>query len=126
VALQSDHGVTDFKRVYLTLARMAEVGLPLLIHGEATDPSVDIFEREPVFLESTLRPLIARFPSLRVVLEHITTREAVAFVEAGGPNVGATITAHHLLYSRNGACAASRLCGTLRKHFHSLVCCSSI
>lgn len=101
----SDAGVTDITRTYPALARMAEIGMPLLIHGEVTDASVDIFEREPVFLDRLLKPLVAAHPTLKVVLEHITTKEAVAFVEAAGPNVAATITAHHLLYNRNGASA---------------------
>jgi hypothetical protein len=76
------------------------------VHGEVTDPEVDIFEREPRFLTTVLTPLLAAHPQLRVVLEHITTREAVAFVNAAGPNVAATITVHHLMYNRNGAARA--------------------
>lgn len=113
-------GVTDFDRVQPTLAKMAEIGLPLLIHGEVTDPSVDVFEREPVFLERTLKTLVARNPSLKIVLEHITTKEAVAFVLAAGPNVGATVTAHHLLYNRNalfeGGIRPHRYCLPVLKH----------
>ena len=99
----SECGVTDLLRVYPVLQRMSDVGLPLLIHGEVNDASVDIFEREPVFLERSLRDLVAHFPDLRIVLEHITTKEAAAFVAAAGSNVAATITPHHLLYNRNGA-----------------------
>lgn len=99
----SDSGVTDVARVLPTLRRMAEVGMPLCVHGEVTDKEVDVFEREPVFLERVLRPLLAEVPTLRVVLEHITTKEAVDFVLAAGENVAATITPQHLLYNRNGA-----------------------
>jgi dihydroorotase len=102
----SDAGVTDVARCHAALARMAEVGMLLLVHGEVTDPEVDIFEREPRFLTTVLTPLLAAHPQLRVVLEHITTREAVAFVIAAGPNVAATITVHHLMYNRNGAVRA--------------------
>ena len=87
----SDAGVTDVARAAPALARMAELGMPLLVHGEVTDAAVDIFEREPVFLERVLAPLLARHPTLRVVLEHITTKEAVAAVEAAGARVAATI-----------------------------------
>ena len=104
----SDDGVTDIAAVYPVLEAMAACGLPLCVHGEVTAPSVDVFEREPSFIEAVLRPLTARFPTLRVVMEHITTKEAVAFVESQGPNVAATITPQHLLYNRNGSCAASR------------------
>jgi dihydroorotase len=98
----SDHGVTDMSRAYPALRKMEELGLPLCVHGEVTDPTVDVFEREPVFVASVLAPLVAEFPKLRLILEHITTKEAVAWVAAQGPNVAATITAHHLLYNRNG------------------------
>ena len=99
----SDAGVTDLERLRPTLQRMADVGLPLCVHGEVTDAAIDVFEREPVFIERVLRPLVASLPSLRVVMEHITTKEAVAFVEAAGPNVAATMTPQHLLFTRNGA-----------------------
>jgi len=107
----SDHGVTDIARAFPALAAMEALGLPLCVHGEVTDASVDIFEREPVFVASILQPLVARFPRLKLVLEHITTKEAVAFVAGAGPCVAATITAHHLLYNRNGA---PRRAGTQR------------
>jgi len=94
-------GVTRISRCFNTLETMEEQGLPLLVHGEVTDPEVDVFDREAVFLEEVLGPLLARFPGLRVVLEHITTRQAAQFVEVTGPNVAATITAHHLLLNRN-------------------------
>lgn len=97
----SQSGVTDLSRVFPVLEAMQQVGLPLLVHGEVTDPGVDVFDREAVFLERQLAPLLGRLPDLRVVVEHITTAEAVAFVRAAGPRVAATITAHHLLYSRN-------------------------
>ena len=97
----SDSGVTSFTKVAPTLEAMQDVGLPLLVHGEVTEPSVDVFDRERVFVENTLAALVRDFPGLRLVLEHITTAEAAAFVEASGPNVAATITAHHLLMNRN-------------------------
>jgi dihydroorotase len=111
----SDSGVTDIKRVYPTLRAMADCGLPLLIHGEVTDSDVDIFDRETVFLERYLKPLLKEIPTLKVVLEHITTKEAVAFVRSAGPNVAATITAHHLLYHRGDLFQ-----GGLNPHFYCL------
>ena len=108
-------GVTDLARCRAALGRMAELGLPLCVHGEVTDSEVDIFEREPLFITRVLVPLLAAHPSLRVVLEHITTREAVAFVAGAGPNVAATITAHHLLYNRNALFE-----GGLRPHRYCL------
>ncbi|RYY37375.1 dihydroorotase [archaeon] len=100
----SDAGVTDLWALMDTLECMAEVGLPLLIHGEVTDASVDVFERETVFVASTLTRLVATLPRLKIVLEHITTKAAVDFVVAAPANVAATITAHHMLYNRNGSC----------------------
>jgi dihydroorotase len=97
----SDSGVTDIARCYGVLEAMQEAGMPLLVHGEATAPEVDIFDRERVFLERVLEPLLERFPPLKLVVEHITTREAVEFVRAAPPRVAATITAHHLLLNRN-------------------------
>ena len=97
----SDSGVTDIGKCYAVLEAMAVAGMPLLIHGEVTDAAVDIFDRESVFIERTLAALVQRFPQLKVVMEHITTREAVQFVTGAGPNVAATITAHHLLLNRN-------------------------
>lgn len=97
----AESGVTRISRCFAALERMAELGLPLLVHGEVTDPEVDVFDREKVFIEEVLGPLIARFPTLKVVLEHITTSHAVHFVEVTGPNVAATMTAHHLLLNRN-------------------------
>ncbi len=97
----SAHGVTDIRKIDAVLARMAEIGMPLLVHGEVADPAVDVFDREAVFLERVLAPLMARQPALRIVLEHVTTRAAVTFVEEAGPNLAATITAHHLVINRN-------------------------
>jgi dihydroorotase len=111
----SAHGVTDIDRVMPVLQRMAALGIPLLIHGEVTDPAVDIFDREAVFIERVLDPLRRRLPELRIVLEHVTTAEAVAYVEAGGPNLAATITAHHLVINRNAIFQ-----GGIRPHLYCL------
>lgn len=111
----SQAGVTHLNRLTPTLAKMAELGLPLLIHGEVTDPDIDIFDRERVFLERVLEPLIRRFPELRIVLEHITTAEAVDFVTNAPPTLAATITAHHLLLNRN-----DMLAGGIRPHHYCL------
>jgi dihydroorotase len=94
---------------------MEEVGLPLLVHGESTDPAIDVFDREQVFIEETLGPTVERFSGLKVVLEHITTREAAQYVEVTGPNVAATITAHHLLMNRNAL-----FLGGIRPHHYCL------
>jgi dihydroorotase len=111
----SDAGVTRLSRCFHTLERMAELGVPLLVHGESTDPAIDVFDREKAFLEETLGPLIERFRDLKVVLEHITTRDAAQFVEVTGPNVAATITAHHLLMNRNAL-----FMGGIRPHHYCL------
>jgi dihydroorotase len=111
----SAEGVTDYDRISPVLDRMARLGVPLLIHGEVTDPEVDVFDREAVFIERVLEPLRQRFPGLRIVLEHITTEEAVDYVAAAGPNLAATITAHHLVINRNAIFA----CG-IRPHFYCL------
>ena len=111
----SDSGVTDIRRVEAALEAMQEEGLPLLLHGEVTDPDVDLFDREAVFIERILAPLLQRLPRLRVVLEHITTRQAAEFVVAAPANVGATITAHHLLYNRN-----AMFHGGIRPHYYCL------
>jgi dihydroorotase len=111
----SAHGVTDVARVMPVLERMAVLGMPLLIHGEVTDPEIDIFDREAVFIERVLDPLRRRAPELRIVLEHITTEEAVAYVASGGPNLAATITVHHLVISRNAIFA-----GGIRPHLYCL------
>ncbi|MFN6940516.1 MAG: amidohydrolase family protein, partial [Parvibaculum sp.] len=97
----SAHGVTDIRNIYGVLEVMQRIGMPLLVHGEVTDRHVDIFDREAVFIERILKKLLAAFPALKVVFEHITTADAVAFVEAGGPNLAATITPHHLAINRN-------------------------
>ncbi|WP_416908108.1 MAG: dihydroorotase [Polymorphobacter sp.] len=97
----SDAGVSDVRRIYKVFEAMQAVDLPLLIHGEVTDHNVDVFDREAVFIERTLAPLLRDFPGLRVVFEHITTREAVEFVMSAGANVAATITPHHLTINRN-------------------------
>lgn len=97
----SDSGVTQFERLFPIFESMQKVGLPLLIHGEVTDSHVDIFDREARFFETTLASLVEQFPELRIVAEHITTKEAVDFISATRSNVGATITAHHLLMNRN-------------------------
>ena len=96
----SDAGVTNLDKCAATLARMEKLGLPLLVHGEVTDPAVDVFDREAVFLDTVLAPLLKDFPALKLVLEHVTTRDGVDFVLAGGANVAATITAHPLLLNR--------------------------
>ncbi len=111
----SDAGVTSLSRCEGALQAMAETGMPLLVHGEVTDPEVDVFDREAVFIEAVLGPLVSRLPGLRVVFEHVTTAEAVAFVRASGPHVGATITAHHLLMSRNALFQ-----GGIRPHHYCL------
>jgi len=97
----SETGVTNWQATHPALAAMEKHGVPLLVHGEVTDADVDVFDRERVFLERHLIPLHREFPALRIVLEHVTTAEAVAWVEQAGPRVGATITAHHLLWNRN-------------------------
>lgn len=97
----SEAGVRSLSRLDPVLEAMADVGLPLLIHGEATDPATDVFDREARFIDATLAPLIERFPRLKVVLEHITTAEAASFIRQAREGVAATITAHHLLYDRN-------------------------
>ncbi len=111
----SAYGVTDLDRVMPVLERMATLGMPLLIHGEATDPEVDVFDREAVFIDRTLDPLRRRLPELKIVLEHITTEEAAQYVGAGGGNLAATITAHHLVINRNALFA-----GGIRPHLYCL------
>lgn len=111
----SDKGVTNLENIYPALEAMQETGIPLLVHGEVTDPEVDIFDRERVFIEMILEPLIKRFPTLKVVLEHITTSDAVEFVTNAPENIAATITAHHLLMNRNTIFA-----GGIRPHHYCL------
>ncbi len=111
----SEAGVAHLSALFPVLAAMEEVDLPLLVHGEVTDGDIDIFDREKVFIDRHLVPITERFPGLRVVLEHITTRDAVAFVREAPDRVAATITAHHLLYNRN-----DMLVGGIRPHFYCL------
>ncbi len=111
----SDAGVTDLARCDAALSEMAKLEMPLLVHGEVTDPDVDLFDREAVFIERVLSPLLQRHPGLRVVMEHITTRDAAQFVTEAGGNVAATITAHHLLYNRNAIFQ-----GGVRPHWYCL------
>jgi dihydroorotase len=111
----SDAGVTDLARCAAVLEAMQETGTPLLVHGEVTDTSVDIFDRERVFLEKVLAPLTVRYPRLKIVVEHITTREAAKFVTDAPANIAATITAHHLLLNRNALFA-----GGMRPHNYCL------
>lgn len=111
----SDSGVSDLSKVYDVIAQMEEHGVPFLLHGEVTHSDVDIFDREKRFLDDVLEPLLKRFPRLRMVLEHITTADAAAFVQAQGKNVGATITPQHLLFNRN-----HMLVGGIRPHFYCL------
>jgi dihydroorotase len=111
----SAHGVTDMRNIRPVLDVMQRIGMPLLIHGEVTDKHVDIFDREAVFIDRVLTGLIADFPALKVVFEHITTSEAVAFVEAAGANLAATVTPHHLTINRNAMFE-----GGIRPHFYCL------
>jgi dihydroorotase len=111
----SDSGVSDIERAYPVLERMQAVGMPLLVHGEVTDPSVDVFDREAVFIDRVLIPLRKRCPGLRFVFEHITTEEAVQYVRDQDEKVAATITAHHLLLNRNSIFA-----GGIRPHHYCL------
>ena len=97
----SDGGVTDIDALTPVLEAMADAGMPLLVHGEVTDPNVDVFDREAVFIKQVLEPVVRQVPDLKVVLEHVTTLHGVAFVMDGGPNLAGTITAHHLLWNRN-------------------------
>jgi len=111
----SASGVTDIRKCDAALEAMQAAGIPLLIHGEVTDPEVDIFDRETVFLERHLAVVVKRYPALKIVLEHITTHDAAAFVERAPANVGATITAHHLLLNRNSIFA-----GGIQPHHYCL------
>ena len=111
----SASGVTDVRNIYPVLKRMQAIGMVLCVHGEVTDPDVDVFDREAVFIERVLEPLTRDFPALKIVLEHITTVQAVEFVKAMGPNVAATVTPQHLLLNRNAIFA-----GGLRPHAYCL------
>ena len=111
----SAHGVTDIANIAGVLEKMAEIGMPLCVHGEVTHADIDIFDREAVFIERVLQPLVDRLPNLRVIFEHITTRQAVDFVDAAGPNIAATITPQHLHINRN-----AMLVGGIRPHMYCL------
>ena len=111
----SDSGVTDVRKLYPVLAAMQAQGLPLLVHGEVTDPEVDVFDREAIFIDRVLAPVAREFPELKIVLEHITTREAADYVREAPATVAATITAHHLLYNRNAIFQ-----GGIRPHYYCL------
>ena len=111
----SAHGVTAVANLYPALEAMQRIGMPLLVHGEVTDPDVDVFDREAVFIDRVLTGLVRDFPALKIVFEHVTTAEAVDFVESKGPNIGATITPQHLIINRNALFA-----GGLRPHAYCL------
>jgi len=111
----SHAGVRDLDKVLAVLEKMAEIGLPLCVHGEVTDPAVDIFDREAVFIDTVLDPLRRRLPQLRVVMEHITTEQGVAYARDGGNTLAATITTHHLILNRNHI-----LAGGIRPHYYCL------
>ena len=111
----SDAGVTDIRKTHRTLEAMQRHGLLLLVHGEVTSPEIDLFDREAVFIDTQLEPLRRDFPELKVVFEHITTREAAQYVQSAGPTLGATITAHPLLYNRNAI-----FTGGIRPHYYCL------
>jgi dihydroorotase len=111
----SDAGVTDLRKTFPTLEAMQRLGLPLLVHGEVTDPAIDLFDREAVFIDTQLIPLRRDFPELKIAFEHITTREAAQYVAEAGAHTAATITAHHLLYNRNAL-----FTGGVRPHYYCL------
>jgi dihydroorotase len=111
----SDSGVTDIKHCYAVLAAMQAVGMPLLVHGEVTDAQIDVFDREKVFIDRVMQPLMRDFPELKIVFEHITTKDAAEFVSQAGPQIAATITPHHLLMNRNAMFA-----GGMRPHHYCL------
>jgi len=111
----SDAGVTNMRKAYPALEEMQRCGMPLLVHGEVTDPAVDVFDREAVFIERVLQPLLKDLPNLRVVFEHITTAEAVQYVQSAPARIAATLTVHHLLYNRNAMFA-----GGMRPHYYCL------
>ena len=111
----SAHGVTNIRAIYPVLERMERIGMPLLVHGEVTDPEIDIFDREAAFIERILVPALREFPALKLVFEHITTADAVAFVESAPAHVAATITPHHLQINRNAMFA-----GGIRPHYYCL------
>ena len=111
----SNSGVNDVTRVYHIIEKMALLDIPLLVHGEVTDSNIDIFDREKVFIETILSPIVQRYPELRIVFEHITTKNAVDFVKSQPKNIAATITIHHLLYNRNDMFSRG-----IKPHFYCL------
>ena len=111
----SDSGVTNLVNTYSALDQMQKEGIPLLVHGEVTHVNIDIFDREAVFIETILKPLVEKFPELKIVLEHITTKDSVDFVTQSSSKIGATITAHHLLANRN-----HMLVGGIKPHYYCL------
>ena len=111
----SQSGVQNFDAVRPVLEKMAEIGLPLCVHGEVTDPTVDIFDREAIFIDTVLDPIRRKTPGLRVIMEHITTRQGVDYARSGGPDLAATITTHHLILNRNHI-----LAGGIRPHYYCL------
>ncbi len=111
----SDAGVTDLRKTYSALEEMQRCGMPLLVHGEVTSPEIDIFDREAVFIERVMQPLLKDMPNLRVVFEHITTKDAAQFVAEAADTIAATLTPQHLLYNRN-----AMLVGGIRPHFYCL------
>jgi len=111
----SDAGVTDVKKTYPALRAMAEIGMVLCIHSEVSTPTIDIFDREPVFIDEIIKPLVAEMPNLKIVMEHISTKEAVDYVLSAPSNVKASITCHHILYNRNAL-----LVGGIKPHFYCL------
>jgi dihydroorotase len=116
----SDAGVTDLRKTYRTLEAMQRHGLLLLVHGEVTDPEIDLFDREKAFIDTRLIPLRRDFPELKIVFEHITTRDAAQYVNDADARVGATITAHHLLYNRNAIFVGADGSSGLRPHYYCL------
>ena len=111
----SQSGVRDIEKVIPVLEKMAEIGLPLCVHGEVTDPDIDIFDREAVFIERVLDPVRRRLPELRIVMEHLTTKDGVDYIRSQDQNLGATITTHHLIINRNAL-----LVGGIRPHYYCL------
>lgn len=111
----SAYGVTDIRNIYPVLGMMERIAMPLLVHGEVTDPDIDIFDREAVFIEQVMQPAMAAFPALKIVFEHITTQDAADFVAAGGEHIAATITPHHLEFNRNAIFQ-----GGIRPHYYCL------
>jgi dihydroorotase len=111
----SASGVTDIRNIYLALERMQDIGMVLCVHGEVTDPDIDVFDREAVFIERVLEPVTRDFPGLKIVFEHITTADAAQFVDSSGPNIGATVTPQHLIINRNAL-----FDGGLRPHAYCL------